>query len=78
MALQINFFNFDGKIYKQTDSVTMGSPLGPSLASSFFCSHEQIWFKDCAEDFKSIYYTRYADDIFALLRSLDCLEKQII
>ena len=28
MALQNNFFNFDGKIYKQTDVVAMGSPLG--------------------------------------------------
>ena len=25
-ALQNNFFNFDGKIYKQTDGVAMGSP----------------------------------------------------
>ena len=24
MALQNNFFNFDGKIYKQTDGVAMG------------------------------------------------------
>ena len=30
MALQNNFFNFDGKIYKQTDELAMGSPLGPS------------------------------------------------
>ena len=29
-ALQNNFFNFDGKIYKQTDGVAMGSPLDPS------------------------------------------------
>ena len=36
MALQKIFFNFDGKIYKQTDGVSMGSPLGPSLANAFF------------------------------------------
>ena len=42
MALQNNFFNFDGKIYKQTDGVAMGSPLGPSLANAFLCFHEQI------------------------------------
>ena len=35
IALQNNFFNFDGKIYKQTDGVAMGSPLGPSLANAF-------------------------------------------
>ena len=32
MALQNNFF----KIYKQTDGVDKGSPLGPSLANSFY------------------------------------------
>ena len=36
MALQNNFFNFNGKIYKQTDGVDKGSPLGPSLANSFY------------------------------------------
>ena len=28
MALQNNFFNFYGKIYRQTDGVAMGLPLG--------------------------------------------------
>ena len=75
MALQNNFFNFDGKIYKQTDEVAMGSPLGPSLANAFLCFHEQIWLNDCPEDLKPVYYRRYVDDIFALFRSLDHLEK---
>ena len=34
-ALQNNFFNFKGKIYKQVDKVAMGSPLGPTLANAF-------------------------------------------
>ena len=42
MALQNNLFNFDGKIYKQTDGAAMDSPLGPSLANAFLCFHEQI------------------------------------
>ena len=46
MTLQSNFFNFDGKICKQTDGVAMGSPLGPSLANTSLCSHEQIWLND--------------------------------
>ena len=46
MALQNNFFNFDGKIYKQTNGVAMGSPLGPGLANTFLCFHEQIWLND--------------------------------
>ena len=75
MALQNNFFNFDGKIYKQTVGVAMSSPLGPTLANAFLCFHEQIWLNDCPEDFKSVYYRRYVDDIFALFRSPDHLEK---
>ena len=75
MDLQNNFFNFDGKIYKQTDGVAMGSPLGPSLANAFLCFHETIWLNDCPEDFKPVYYRRYVDDIFALFRSPDHLEK---
>ena len=74
MALQNNF-NFDGKIYKQTDGVAVGSLLGPSLANAFLCFHEQIWLNDCPENFKPVYYRRYVDDIFALFRSLDHLEK---
>ena len=36
-ALQNNFFNVEGKIYKQIDGVAMGSPLGPTLANAFLC-----------------------------------------
>ena len=75
VALQNNFFNFDGKICKQTDVVAIGSALGPSLANAFLCFHEQIWLNDCPEDFKPVYYRRYVDDIFALFRSPDRLEK---
>ena len=63
MALQNNFFNFDGKIYKQADGVAMGSPLGPSLANAFLCFPEQIWLNNCPEDFKPVHYRRYVDDI---------------
>ena len=42
MASQNNFFNFDGKIYKQTDGLAMGSSLRPSLANAFLCFHKQI------------------------------------
>ena len=38
MALQSNFFNFGGKIYKQTDGVAIGSPLDPNLANAFLFS----------------------------------------
>ena len=74
MALENNF-NFDGKIYKEIDAVGMNSPLGINLANAFLCFHEQVWFNDCPEDFKPVYYRRYVDDIFALFRSPEHLEK---
>ena len=40
MALQNNFFSFDGKIYIQTDGVDMGLPLYPSLANATLCFRE--------------------------------------
>ena len=75
MALQNNFFHFDSKTYKQTVGVAMGSPLGHSLANVFLCFHEKIWLNDCPEDLKPVYYRRYVDDIFALCRLPDYLEK---
>ena len=78
MALENNF-NVDGKIYKQTNAVGMDSTLGTNLANAFLCFHEQIWLNDCPEDFKPVYYRRYyrryVDDIFALFRSPEHLEK---
>ena len=50
----------------------MGSPLHPSLANAFY---EQIWLNDCPDEFKSVYYKRYVDDIFLLFRSLHHLKK---
>ena len=69
MALQNNFFNFDGKIYTQTGRRAMGSPLGPSLVNAFVSFHEQIWLNQCPDDFKPLYYRRYVDDTFALFHS---------
>ena len=55
-ALQNNFCNFEGKIYKQTDGVVMGSPVGPTLANAFLCFHEQIWFNECPDEFKPVWF----------------------
>ena len=54
MALQNNFFNFDSKIYKQTDGVAMGPSLGPSIANAFLYFHF-LWLTDCPEGFKPVY-----------------------
>ena len=77
MALQNNFLNFDGKIYKQTDRVAMCSPLDLSLANAFLWFHGQVWLNDIPKDLKPVYYRRYVDDIFSLFRSPDHLENFI-
>ena len=74
-ALQIKFFNFEGKIYKQIDEVAMRSSLGPTLANVFLCLHEQIWLNECLHEFKSVHYRRYVDDIFFLFCSPVRLEQ---
>ena len=74
-AVLQNKFTFDGKIYKQIDGVAMGSPLGPTLANSFLCFHEQIWLDKCRCELKPVYYKRCVDDIFILFRSPDHHEK---
>ena len=73
MILQSNF-SIDGKTYKQTDGVAMGSPLGPRLANAVVCL-EQICLDEFPEDFKPVYYRRHADDIFVLFNSRNHLEK---
>ena len=64
-------FLFDGKYYRQKDGVAMGSPLGPVLANAFLCHHETKWLEDCPLSFVPIFYARYVDDIFVLLRSAE-------
>ena len=66
---------FDQQFYKQHDGVTMGSPLGPTLANVFLCYHEKIWLENCPSEFKPVMYRRYADDTFLLFRSKHLIEK---
>ena len=47
-----SYFFFDCDLYKQTDGVAMGSPLGPSLANAFLSHHEKAWLEDCPIEFR--------------------------
>ena len=53
----------------------MGSPLGPTLANAFLCFYEKKWLEKCPPEFKPVFYRRYADAIFVLLKSTDHLKK---
>ena len=53
----------------------MGSPLGPTLANTFLCFHEQIWLDSCPVEFKLVIYRRFVNDTFLLSRSKEHIEK---
>ena len=41
LAMKESYFIFSSLLYNQTDSVTMGSPLGSPLANTFLLYHEK-------------------------------------
>ena len=53
--------------------VSMGSPLGSTLANVFLCHYEKLWLENVPPDFKPVVYRRYVDDKFVLLKSKDRL-----
>lgn len=62
-------FYFNGSYYRQKDGVAMGSSLGPALANAFLCHYESNWIDDCPLSYAPLFFARYVDDIFVLLRS---------
>lgn len=58
-------FQFDGKYYKQSTGLAMGSPISPVLAELFMLNLEKDGIAGCTQNIK-LYY-RYVDDCFLLL-----------
>ena len=57
-------FLFNGEVYRQSDGIAMGSPLGPTLANIFVGYHEERLFTSCV---RPATYFRYVDDTFVIL-----------
>ena len=62
-------FYFNGNYHKQLDGVSMGFSLGPALSNVFLCHHERKWLRECSVAYAPIFYKRYLDNIFVLLKS---------
>ena len=58
-------FSFNDTLYKQTDGVAMGLPLGPALANIFVGYYESKVFS-CVQ--KPTIYFRHVDDTFAIFK----------
>ena len=55
-------------MFKQTDGMAMGSPLGPTFANIFMCHLEDLFLQQCPCSFKPVFYKRYVDDTFVLFK----------
>ena len=69
LTIKESIILFDMEFYSQTDGVTMGSPLGPTLANAFLHHLEKKWLNDCPNNLKPVFYKRYVDDIFVLFKN---------
>lgn len=58
-------FMYKDEIYSQTDGVTMGNPLGPTLANFFMAHMENKVLLETGTHMPKL-YLRYVDDIFAI------------
>ena len=75
MSTKGTVFYFNGQYYRQKDGVAMGSPLGPALANAFLAHHESVWLEECPLSFAPMFFARYVDDIFVLMRSSEHVAK---
>ena len=66
LAAYESFFIFDQVMYRQSDGVAMGSPLGPIFVNAYLCHFEKQWLSECPPDFLPRVFKRYVDDIFVM------------
>ncbi|KAG1698807.1 hypothetical protein GQR58_005637 [Nymphon striatum] len=69
LATLNSFFLFNRKLFRQTEGLGMGLPLGPTMVNIFMCFHEENWLDNCPAQFKPVLYRRYVDDTFLLFKS---------
>ena len=62
-------FSFNNVLYEQIDGVSMGSPLGPTMADIIMTELERIIVDDLMADGVIKFYMRYVDDTLVLIKS---------
>ena len=67
-------FSFNKKIYKQTNGVAMGSPLGPVIANIFMVHLEETMIPMLSEKMSS--WFRYVDDTFTFIKENEIVSVQ--
>ena len=60
-------FSFNGKMYEQTDGVSMGGSLGPVLANIIMTECEKVIVNQLIENDILKFYIRYFDDTLLVL-----------
>ena len=65
-------FMYNNSLYYQSDGVTMGSPLGPTLAN-FFLAHFEHQFMHTRKQYNPELYLRYVDDVFCVFKSREMI-----
>ena len=64
-------FSFNGKMYEQTDGVSMGGSLGLVLAIIIMTECEKVIVNQLIENNIVKFYIRYVDDTLLVLRKKD-------
>ena len=62
------FRHIDGSLYRQTDGIAMGSPLGPIFANFYMSDLEARVLKGIDLQNKPLLYLRYVDDIIIIVQ----------
>ena len=64
-------FSFNGQFYQQIDGVSMGSPLGPTLADIIMTALEDAIIKPLIDSGVLKFYSRFVDDTLILAKPSD-------
>ena len=64
-------FSFNGQLYQQIDGVSMGSPLGPTLADIIMTALEDAIIKPLIDSGVLKFYSRFVDDTLVLAKPYD-------